>query len=146
MTTGAKPERFSMRVPSSLVYLDQIVDDSQSFLSNHIQDEDFVYRVVLSVTEAVTNAMKHGNKFDESRYVTLDLSVNDSEVRVSVEDEGTGFARKEIRNPLDKENLTRPSGRGIFLMETMADKMVFENDGRCIRLEFKYPESGASPH
>ncbi len=141
MTTGAKPERFSIRVPSSLAYLDQIVDDSQAFLIDHIPDDDFVYRVVLSVTEAVTNAMKHGNRFDESRYVTLDISVNGREVRVSVEDEGEGFARKEIRNPLDEENLIRPSGRGIFLMESMADEVAYENDGRRVRLGFRYPDS-----
>jgi serine/threonine-protein kinase RsbW len=45
---------------------------------------------------------------------------------VFVEDEGKGFLPEKVRNPLRKQNLMRDSGRGVFLMRTLMDKVQFE--------------------
>lgn len=130
-----------IRVPSADAYLEQVVEETQAFVESHFSDEDFAYRVVLSTTEAVTNAMKHGNKYDQSKSVTIELSVDHNRVDVMVEDEGPGFNRKTVKNPLEKENLMRSFGRGIYLMEKMADEMRYELGGRRVYLSFIQPDS-----
>jgi serine/threonine-protein kinase RsbW len=43
-----------------------------------------------------------------------------------VDDEGKGFQPGKVGNPLSKENLLRESGRGIFLMRTLMDRVEFD--------------------
>jgi serine/threonine-protein kinase RsbW len=44
---------------------------------------------------------------------------------ISVRDQGNGFKAEEIPNPLDTDNLLKPSGRGIFYIRTFMDEVEF---------------------
>ena len=114
----------------------QVVHEAESFLANRIGDEDLAYRVVLLATEAVTNAIKHGNKFDPNKHVRFRIEVEAQRIEITVEDEGTGFNARANADPLACENLLEEGGRGILFMESMADDMWFEEGGRKVRLIF----------
>ena len=79
----------------------------------------------MSVRESVTNAIQHGNKLDLSKKVDVCFKVLPDRLSISVRDQGSGFLVDEIPNPLDNDNLLKPSGRGIFYIRTFMDEVEF---------------------
>lgn len=122
--------------------LDRFIDRVEAFLSRQIKDEEFVYQVVLLTSEAVTNGMEHGNLYDVDKKVFVSLRVNADDVVLRVSDEGAGFDRENVEDPLEDNALLADGGRGLFLIETMADEVKYEDDGRTIILTMKIPEDG----
>lgn len=113
-----------------------VVEETQAFLADRLEDDELAYRVVLLATEAVTNAIEHGNDLDASKKVFLRLDVSPDRVELVVEDEGAGFDPSTTDDPTDTANLFREGGRGLLIMEEMADDVQFEKDGRQVRLIF----------
>ncbi len=99
-------------------------------------NDDFYARLMLTVSEAATNAVVHGNDLDASKKATILAEASDSTLIISTTDEGNGFDNKDIPNPLDEENLLNTSGRGIFLMREYADEVEYKDDGRKLMLTF----------
>ncbi len=90
----------------------------------HLDEVQF-NKLFIATTEAVNNGILHGNKSDPEKRVTVICEVGSRAVTVRVRDEGAGFNRKNVRNPLLKENLLRENGRGIFLMRTLMDTVHY---------------------
>jgi serine/threonine-protein kinase RsbW len=90
-------------------------------------DEDSVHWIGMSIRESVTNAIQHGNKLDLSKKVQICFEVAPDRLVVSVKDQGHGFQVDNIPNPLDRENLLKPSGRGIFYIRTFMDEVEFRS-------------------
>ena len=128
-----------MRLDSDLSSIERVVEDTEAFLVERIRDDDLRYRVVLLATEAVTNAIEHGNKFDSAKSVFYRLEVGDTRVEVIVQDQGPGFDPEKTDDPRANENLLRDGGRGILFMKTMADEVRFEDEGRRVCLTFHGP-------
>ena len=95
-------------------------------------------RILLASSEAATNALEHGNQSDPSKLIKLELFVENQTVTLSVEDEGPGFVRSDVPDPLAEENLLRDSGRGLFIIDQIADSVSFLEDGRKIVLTFEW--------
>jgi serine/threonine-protein kinase RsbW len=98
--------------------------------------EDAYGNVLIAVTEAVNNAIQHGNKENET--LSIDVSVKDNQDKVcfSVRDEGNGFDFDNLPDPTAPENLLKENGRGIFLMKNLADKVEFAGHGNEVSLFF----------
>lgn len=120
-------------------HLDRFIDRVEAFLARQIKDEEFVYQVLLLTSEAVTNGMEHGNQYDADKKVFVSLRVNVANVVLRVSDEGAGFNRSEVDDPLEKEALLLDGGRGLFLIEKMADDVAYEDGGRTIILTMNIP-------
>jgi serine/threonine-protein kinase RsbW len=88
-------------------------------------DEDSAHWIGMSVRESVTNAIQHGNKLDLSKKVDISFEVEPDRLSISVRDQGNGFRVDEIPNPLNGDNLLKPSGRGIFYIRTFMDEVEF---------------------
>ncbi|HMB93995.1 MAG TPA: ATP-binding protein [Rhodothermales bacterium] len=132
-TTPAS-QRLQMRLASHFDNLERVVEETQRFMKDLTDDEDFAYHIVLLTSEAVTNAMEHGNGFDPEKEVELDLQVFANRIEIAVEDEGTGFKPDTVPDPLAQEQLLIDRGRGLFLMEEMADEVHFKDGGKQLRL------------
>lgn len=91
-------------------------------------DEIQMHKMMVSLTEAVNNAIIHGNKSNPEKRVRVRCEVLPGWLVVFVQDEGNGFAPEKVRNPLRRQNLMRENGRGVFLMRTLMDKVEFEID------------------
>jgi serine/threonine-protein kinase RsbW len=103
----------------------QIITDR---LTDFMQfDEDSAHWIGMSVRESVTNAIQHGNKLDADKKVDICFKVFPDRITISVKDQGSGFHLDDIPNPLDAENLLKPSGRGIFYIRTFMDEVEFRN-------------------
>ena len=113
----------------------------ESFIENvgeKIRIEETIYgNVLVSVTEAVNNAIVHGNKEDKNKKVRLVLKQNKKSVRFIVEDEGMGFDHNTLPDPTDPKNLEKVKGRGIFLIKSLSDKTTFKQGGRVVEMLFK---------
>lgn len=85
------------------------------------------FKLVLS--EAVSNAIVHGNKENANKTVTIKVDVTDDAICADVIDEGEGFNPDVKKNPIDQENLLATSGRGVFLIREFADHTEFKDGG-----------------
>jgi serine/threonine-protein kinase RsbW len=94
--------------------------------SIHLDEIQF-HKLMVSLTEAVNNAIIHGNKSDQKKKVLLKCEHLPGWLLLIVEDQGKGFKVDAVANPLKKRNLLKESGRGIFLMRTLMDKVEFQH-------------------
>ncbi len=107
--------------------------------SEYKVNEDFYGNILIAVTEAVNNAINHGNKQNPEKSVGVDFSLRGGDTLLfKVKDEGSGFDFDNIPDPTDPENLEKLNGRGVFLMKSLADDVAFEDDGRVVELSFKF--------
>jgi len=88
-------------------------------------DEIQFHKVMVALTEAVNNAIMHGNKADPAKDVRVLCDVTPEALQLRVLDQGVGFDPAAVESPLKEENLLRESGRGIFLMRTLMDRVTF---------------------
>jgi len=98
--------------------------------------EDSFGNVLIAVTEALNNAIIHGNKHDEVKSVVLEVCDSGSTITFSVKDEGDGFDFNNLPDPTAPENIEKPNGRGIFLMKSLADEVIFEDGGSKVNIVF----------
>ena len=101
-------------------------------------DDDIYGNIMIAVTESVNNAIKHGNKSDKGKNVSLSLHLNDEVIRFVIEDEGKGFDYLNLPDPTAPENIDKPGGRGIFLMKHLSDEVNFSDNGRIVELCFYF--------
>jgi serine/threonine-protein kinase RsbW len=92
--------------------------------------------VLIAALEAANNAIVHGNKLNESLEVRLSAKSVNNVLTIVVEDKGKGFDYKNIPDPTAPENIENVSGRGVFLMEKLSDKISFQNNGTIVELNF----------
>jgi serine/threonine-protein kinase RsbW len=99
-------------------------------------NEDYYGNVLIAVTEAVNNAIEHGNKFSKEAEVNVLVGNNLSEFCFNVKDQGLGFDFFNLSDPTAPENILKENGRGIFLMKNLADEVVFEDSGSSVSIYF----------
>ncbi len=126
-----------MVLASEHTNVEQAVEQAESFFKEHVDDEDLLYNLVLLTSEAVTNGMEHGNDFDPGKRVVVEFKVSSAALEITVEDEGPGFERKRVPNPLTEDHLFDDGGRGLFLLESLADDVRYELGGRRTRVTFR---------
>jgi serine/threonine-protein kinase RsbW len=112
---------------------ESLVDDVCSKCNIH---EDHYGNILIAVTEAVNNAIKHGNKNLPEKKVTINVHESNGDIKINVNDEGNGFDFNNLPDPTSPENIEKESGRGIFLMKSLADDVEFENNGSKVVLSF----------
>lgn len=98
--------------------------------------EDLKQRIALTLSEAATNAVLHGNRENKDKRVAIVIQVMDDNVTVTVTDEGKGFDPDTIPDPVEEENLLKTGGRGLFLMQEFCDEISYSDGGRTVTLTF----------
>jgi serine/threonine-protein kinase RsbW len=92
--------------------------------------------ILVSLTEAITNAVRHGNKFDASKHVAVEFVGDESRLYFRVSDEGSGFDYDSVPDPTSPENILTCGGRGVHIMKALADELNYSDSGRTVELEF----------
>ncbi len=95
--------------------------------------------VLISIFEAVNNAILHGNKQEENKDVNIKIMHDDKERKllIYVKDQGKGFNYYNIPDPTSEQNIESVNGRGIFLMKQLSDGIIFHDDGSMVEIIFK---------
>jgi serine/threonine-protein kinase RsbW len=101
-----------------------------------ISEENCNY-IWIALNEAVSNAIKHGNKFDPSKKVRLSVETKyDRYICFTIKDEGEGFDFNSVPDPTAPERITEPNGRGVFLINKLADIVTYSSNGTCLEMCF----------
>ncbi len=117
----------------NITIVERLIDE---LFAEYKVKEDYYGELLIAMTEAVNNAIVHGNKLDASKQVSVTFSVSDRHMVFKVEDEGPGFDYDSLPDPTAPENIEKPHGRGVFLMRHLADECLFEDEGRVCILKF----------
>ncbi len=138
MALGKKTLQFSS-VLENIHQAEKLIDE---VVAEYNVREDYYGELLIAMTEAVNNAIVHGNKLDASKNVTITFDVpDDKNLRFTIEDEGPGFDYNNLPDPTAPENIEKPHGRGVFLMRQLADDCAFEDNGRIVILSFAVLEN-----
>lgn len=93
--------------------------------------------ILVSLTEAVTNAIVHGNCKAKNKTVKVNLTQEKGILALRVSDEGSGFDFNNLPDPTLPENICKCGGRGVYLMRQLADNINFYNNGSTVEMRFK---------
>lgn len=105
--------------------IDKIIAELNAYQYN------FDIRLIL--TEALTNAFKHGNNMNVNKPIHLRYFYNGTSVKFEIRDSGTGFENVIVHEQLQDENLLSDSGRGLFLIKSLSDKIEFRQNTLIIQ-------------
>ncbi|MGQ9847947.1 MAG: ATP-binding protein [Bacteroidales bacterium] len=126
----------SIEFPSKIENIN-IVERLVDELTQQYRINSEIYgNMLVSMVEAVNNAIIHGNKLDESKSVKIEYEIDNNVFMFSIKDEGNGFDYKNIPDPTSPENIEKPHGRGIFLISHLVDELTFEDNGSklCVKI------------
>ena len=138
-----------LQIPSNFDMLDfvQVVSDRMGQLAG--LDDDAIHWIGVAVRESVINAIKHGNREDYRKLVTVEFTfapvADPEELVVRVMDQGEGFDPEEVGDPLAPENILKSSGRGIFFMRNFMDDVTLrrgDEGGMEVRMVKKLATGG----
>ena len=118
----------------SLRLVERLIEDVCQIYS---VNEECYGNMLIAVTEAVNNAILHGNKNDPDKFVRIGFESEDDKLIFSITDEGSGFDHENLPDPTDPANIDKVSGRGVFLMSNLSDSIRFEQNGSRVLLGFK---------
>lgn len=118
-------EKYSLEIesnPNNLITVEEFVN---YFVKDLGIPEEKMNGIMLSVTEATTNAIIHANKCDPNKTVRINAKVENGKLIITIKDEGIGFDPSKIPNPTDPDNLLKDSGRGVYLMRFYMDDLHY---------------------
>ena len=93
--------------------------------------------ILISLTEAVNNAMQHGNRFDKSKNIVVAYRELRHQIRLTISDEGSGFDPFQLPDPTAIDHIQEEGGRGVFLMKQLTDEIHFHDHGRTVELMWR---------
>lgn len=126
-----------IRIESRLTNLAVVEKAIDTFTKDNLISRENYGKILVSVMEAVNNAIIHGNKSDQTKFVEIELKMTNGSLKVVVQDEGAGFKHIDVPDPTQPENILKTSGRGVFLMKKLADEIEFNKKGNCVIMTFK---------
>ncbi len=119
---------------SNISYSERIIKELDN---NFPLSEDVYGNILLSLSEAINNAIVHGNKFDPEKLVFVSYKIQNNILQVDIKDQGEGFDPAQIADPTLPENVENLYGRGVFIIISLSDKVEFEYDeGQIVRMFF----------
>lgn len=117
----------------TLAKVEQIIEDIRT---DHSIPEEIYGNILVSISEAVNNAIKHGNKYNPDKEIDFSFDTTDKEYIFSIKDEGEGFDFTNTPDPTHPDNIDKVDGRGIFIMQNLSDTIEFEEEGRIVKISF----------
>lgn len=133
-----------IQIDSDLCQAREVEDQILSAAQQNGYDEDTIFALRLSVEEALSNAIRHGNQYDAHKKVDIRYLVNSDRIELYVQDEGKGFDPGVVPDPTTPENLETPSGRGIMLMRAYMNQVEYNEQGNQVHL-VKLKSTGSAP-
>ncbi len=119
-------DKYSLSLQSERKNIQQVEPFIQAIPECRALGETSYYNMLIAVTEAVNNAIIHGNKCDAHKTASLTVTTSDTEILFTVQDEGHGFDPSSVADPRDPENLLREGGRGVFLIHSLVNAVHYQ--------------------
>jgi serine/threonine-protein kinase RsbW len=126
-----------IKIESKVMNL-RIVEKTIDEVTNELGiSQDSYGKILVSTMEGVNNAILHGNHSEPEKIVDIEIEFKGKVLKIKITDEGSGFRPEEVPDPTIPENIELLSGRGIFLMSHLADKIKFSKRGNTVTMTFK---------
>jgi len=133
--------QMDLTVPAEAAAIPRITDGVTAVLRGKRWPEDDIMAVELALQEAIANAVRHGCKGDPTKQIQCCVTVDASgEAVIVVRDPGPGFDPAAVPDPLDAENIFKPSGRGVFLINGLMDEVEYADGGREVQMRKRSAE------
>jgi anti-sigma regulatory factor (Ser/Thr protein kinase) len=127
---------FTMTIPADPTAIPAVTEGVNAMLTQKGWPEEQVMAIELALQEAVANGIRHGCRGDATKQVQCSVSIDaEGEVLIVVRDPGHGFDPTTVANPLAPENMLKPSGRGIFLINGLMDDVQYADGGRELQMK-----------
>lgn len=126
----------SIEIASSLENITEVETMIDSVCEDLDLTEDNYGNVLIAVTEAVNNAIIHGNESEQEKLVKVSVEQTEGKVVFTVADQGAGFDFENVPDPTAPENIEKIDGRGIFLMKSLSDGVDFDKGGSEVSITF----------
>jgi serine/threonine-protein kinase RsbW len=126
-----------LKLPSGIEAVNEVASTVAGILKGLGITDDASFGIDLAVREAVTNAVLHGNKQDQSKLVEVNVKASPDALEILVHDEGSGFVPENVPDPTQSDNILKSSGRGIFFMHNFMDEVewfIKPGGGTTVRL------------
>ena len=136
MISTAEPVMSQLSLSSESKSLLILEDWINSLCEVYSITEELYGNILIAITEAVNNAIIHGNENLIEKKTSVNYKISETELIFNVTDEGIGFDYNDIPDPTDPKNLEKPQGRGIFLMRHLADEIEFFEPGNSVQIKF----------
>ncbi len=101
-------------------------------------NDTMLFNILIAATEAVNNAIVHGNKFNPDKKVKFEILANSTQIEIWVSDQGEGFNPEKVADPREPDNLLKTNGRGVFIIKELANDCTITSDldGTTIYMKF----------
>jgi len=124
----------TIKIPSDLDALPQVHEQIKLALEKASYTERDLWGIKLALEEALVNAIRHGNGSDPAKQVVITYAIDAKRLEISVQDEGSGFNPHAVPDPTLDENLEKPHGRGVMLMNNYMTDVRYNEQGNCVTL------------
>ena len=131
-------EKQFVKIPSSFEHFPLVEKFIDEVCNDFKVEEECYGNILIAITEAVNNAIQHGNKSNPAKFVEISFEPHVKELIFNISDEGAGFDFEHIPDPTAPGNIEKLNGRGIFLMKNLADEVSFNERGNIVELSFKH--------
>ncbi|POY37150.1 ATP-binding protein [Solitalea longa] len=130
---------YTLQLASKLDSIVELENFLELLLEEHQVSNECYGNIMTSLNEAAMNAIVHGNKCLENRKVYINVEVvNKSKFIFTVADEGEGFDFRNLTDPTLPENIEKDSGRGVFIMKHLADRLIYNARGNEVEMHFNF--------
>lgn len=130
--TSETPTSYSIEVASKPSEVVRVCEEVLARLTEKGFGKDDVFAVRLTLEEAFLNAVRHGNKLDPSKTIRVDYAVSEDKLEITITDQGEGFKPDKVEDPRFGDNLFKPGGRGLLLMNSYMDTVRYNDQGNSV--------------
>lgn len=124
-----------MKVPSEIKSIRRVSSKILNSLSPYELNKDTLFDIRLCAEEAVRNAIVHGSGLRKGSRVSVHYWVDKDKLHIEIEDEGAGFDFNTVPDPTENSNIIKRSGRGVYLIKKLMDRVSFNEKGNKIKME-----------
>jgi len=127
-----------LSIPSNILEIDNaILKISESIKKVVDLSDEENWKIYTALYETMINAVEHGNKSGSQKRVTVIYRILENWIVMKVRDEGIGFDASKLPSPLDNDNILKPSGRGVYMVKKVMDKIRYNSSGNEITMFLK---------
>lgn len=144
METGDPVWTLHQEIPSDTSIGSSLIDGLLDTMTGRGWSQHALFQVQLAYEEAIVNAIRHGNRFDDDKTVAVEMKCDDDRVWIQITDQGDGFDPKSVPDPRQDELLDVPGGRGVLLIDQIMSEVKYNARGNQVTMvKFKKDEISA---
>jgi serine/threonine-protein kinase RsbW len=132
-------EVIEIELPSDMKFLEGVLSYLIERAASHQLVNPANSNTFVALDEALSNAIRHGNRNNPAKKVYIRVELTSDEARFTIRDEGSGFNPDAVPDPLDPANLYKNSGRGVLLIRRLMDEVSYNERGNEVTM-IKRPE------